>query len=87
MELDNEGNIQKNHNIYSGGKSIDEEDDDDVLGVNESDNRDSDGRELRECRTVCGHTASPPSRTNADQNHDDDDGASAEYQNVSLVAF
>ena len=89
MEPDNEGNIQKNHDIYSGDKSIDQEDDDDVLGVNESDNRDSDGRELRECRTVCGRTASPPSRTNADQNHDDDDddGASAEYQNVSLVAF
>ena len=70
--------IQKNHDIC-----IDEEDDDDVLGVNESDNRDSDGRELRECRTVCGRTGSPPSCTNADQNHDDDDdGASAEYQNV-----
>ena len=88
MEPDNEDNIQKNHNIYSGDESIDQEDDDDVLGVNESDNRDSDGRELRECRTVCGRTGSPPSCTNADQNHDDDDdGASAEYQNVSLVAF
>ena len=59
MEPNNEGNIQKIHDIYSGDESIGQEDDDDVLGVNESDNRDSDGRELRECRTVCGRTASP----------------------------